>query len=48
MITRPPVARLSAEALRRQRARNRAIFWVLFGFAALVFLISIAKMKGWL
>jgi hypothetical protein len=47
MVDRPPTARLSAEALRRQRVRNRAIFWALFGFAALVFMISIAKMKGW-
>jgi hypothetical protein len=42
----PIPTRLSPEALRRQKARNWAIFGSLMAFVILVFVISIVKMKG--
>ncbi len=33
--------------LRRRRINNRIVFAVLLGLVALVYVISIVKMKGW-
>jgi hypothetical protein len=40
----PAPARLSPEGLRRQRARNWALFGALLAFVVIIFLISIVKM----
>ena len=42
----PTPIQLSAEALRRQKLRNRAIFGTLLAFAVLIFIITIVKIKG--
>jgi hypothetical protein len=45
-IMQPTPIRLDAEALRRQRLRNWAVFGSLLAFVLLIFAISIVKMRG--
>ena len=42
----PTRVKLSAEALRRQKLRNWAIFGALLTFVILIFVISIVKIRG--
>ena len=36
---------VNEERLRRQRGRNRAIFFILLGFVVLVYAVTIVKIK---
>ncbi len=45
-MLKPTPVRMSPEALRRQKARNRAIFLALLAFVILIFVISIVKIRG--
>jgi hypothetical protein len=45
-MLKPTPIHLNAEALRRQKLRNWALFGVLMAFVVLIFIISIVKMMG--
>ncbi|MGH6893429.1 MAG: hypothetical protein ACREEP_14355 [Dongiaceae bacterium] len=45
-MSAPDASPANEERLRRQRARNWAIFAALLSFVAIVFIVTIVKLKG--
>jgi hypothetical protein len=43
-MLKPTPMHLNPEALRRQKLRNWAIFWLLIAFVVLIFAVSVVKM----